>query len=263
MLVCLFLSAKVSRDEPPGHPRPRRGQAQSEMDENTHTGAEFSLVAKAVEVVALAQLPPHFAEVAGVAHALAAHAVPAAAAHVRAAGRGAAVPLGRPVVALGALAARAQAPRVARADAALEGAVAVVTLGAVGLSLALALAVAFDGDGDGQRVLEADGLDDERLFFLLFGAGSRSRLHAERHLRQKRKDVTFQQRCAGCHFQRDLCYGKKKKGFGIARRCHKMAAKHNRAQYLEWKDKSQESTPNSGAYGPQSRQRRRGGGSTI
>lgn len=120
------------------------------------------------------------------AHTLAAHAVAAAAAHGRLRPPGArwpaaAVLLAGVVVSLGALAVRPQSAWVAHAHAALEGAVAVVALGAVGLRLGLALAVALEGDGDGQRVFEANRLDDERLL-LLFGAAAGSGLHAEAHL---------------------------------------------------------------------------------
>lgn len=83
---------------------------------------------------------------------LSAHTVPAAAADRRLrpppAGRAAPILLGRAVVSLRALAPRAQSPRVTQADATLVGAVAVVAVGAVGLSLSLALALALEGDGD-------------------------------------------------------------------------------------------------------------------
>lgn len=84
------------------------------------------------------------------ANALTAHAVAAATAHGRLRPARAAVLLAGVVVALGALAVRPQAPRVAHTHAALEGAIAVVALGAVDLRLSLALAVTLEGDGDGQ-----------------------------------------------------------------------------------------------------------------
>lgn len=75
---------------------------------------------------------------------------------------------------------------MAQANAALVGAVALVTLGAIGLGLGLALAVALKVDGDGEGILEAHRLDDEG-FLLLFGATSSSGLHAERDLHERRQ----------------------------------------------------------------------------
>ena len=123
-------------------------------------------------------------------HTLPAHAVSSAAADggLRSSGsRGpaAAVLLCGVVVPLCTLAVRPQAPRVALADAALVGAVAVVAFGAVGLGFVLALAVALEGDGDGEGVLEAHGFDDEG-FLLLFGAAASSGLHAEGDLEERR-----------------------------------------------------------------------------
>lgn len=123
------------------------------------------------------------------ANTLAAHAVPPAAADGRlkssgSCGPAASVLLGGIVVALRALAVWPQATRVAQADAALEGAVALAAFGAVRLGFGLALAVALEGHGDGEGVLEADGLDDEG-FLLLFGATASASLHAERDLEEK------------------------------------------------------------------------------
>lgn len=120
------------------------------------------------------------------AHALATHAVATATADGRlrppGARRSAAPVLHRGVVvALGALAVRPQATRVAHAHAALEGAVAVVAFGAVGLRFGLALAVTLEGDVDEEGVLEAHGFDDKCLFLLLRAATSPG-LHAERDL---------------------------------------------------------------------------------
>lgn len=70
---------------------------------------------------------------------------------------------------------------MAHAHSALEGAVAVVAFGAVGLRFGLALAVTLEGDGDGEGVLEAHGFDDECLLLFLRAATS-SGLHAERDL---------------------------------------------------------------------------------
>lgn len=123
------------------------------------------------------------------ANALTAHAVAAATAHrgpARACRPAAAVLFAWVVVALGALTVRPQATRVAHTHAALEGAIAVVALGAVDLRLRLALAVALEGDGDGERIFKAYWLDDKCLF-LLFGATTGSRLHAESHLKEKKK----------------------------------------------------------------------------
>lgn len=72
---------------------------------------------------------------------------------------------------------------MAQADAALEGAVAVVAFGAVGLGFVLAFAVTFESDGDGEGVLEAHRFDDECLL-LLFGATTSSGLHTERNLKR-------------------------------------------------------------------------------
>lgn len=148
---------------------------------------------QAVEIVALAQLPPDFSKVAAVAHTLATHAVAAAAADgppsSRAAGPAAAVLLGGVVVALGALAVRPQAAGVAHADAALKGAVAVVAFGATGLGFGLTLAVALKGDSDGERVLEAHRFDEE-CFLLFFGATASPGLHGKRNLKN-RKEVNF------------------------------------------------------------------------
>lgn len=123
------------------------------------------------------------------AHALATHTVPAAAADgrvrpTRARRPTAAVLLRGVVIALCTLAVWPQATWMALADAALVGAVAVVTLGAVGLGFSLALAVALKGDGDGEGVLEAHGLNDEG-FLLLSGATASSGLHTERDLGKK------------------------------------------------------------------------------
>lgn len=119
-------------------------------------------------------------------HTLAAHAVPAPAAdgglgHPEARRSTAAILFRRVVVALSALAVRPQVTRVAKADATLVCAVAMVTLWAVGLGFGLAFAVALKGDSDGECVLEPHRLDDEG-FLLLFGAGPSSGLHTERHL---------------------------------------------------------------------------------
>lgn len=124
-------------------------------------------------------------------HTLSAHTVPPATADGRlgssgARGPAAAVLLRGVIVPLGTLAMRPQAARVALADAALEGAVAMVAFGAVGLGLVLALAVALKGDGDGERVLEAHRLNDEGLL-LLFGATTSSGFNTERHLEERRE----------------------------------------------------------------------------
>lgn len=114
---------------------------------------------QAVEIVALAKLPPDLSKVAAVAHTLATHTVATGAADgrpfTRAGGPAAAVLLCGVVVALRALAVRPQAAGVAHADAAFVGAVAVVAFGAVGLGFSLTFAVALKGDGDGERVLKA------------------------------------------------------------------------------------------------------------
>lgn len=125
-------------------------------------------------------------------HTLAAHAVPAAAADGRLGPSGAcwstaAVLLCGIIVTLGALTVWSQATWVAQADAALIGAVAEVTLRAVGLGFGLALAVALKGDGDGEGVLEAHRLNDESFLFL-FGATTSSGFHTERDL-DERKEV--------------------------------------------------------------------------
>lgn len=120
-------------------------------------------------------------------HTLAAHTVSAAAADGGVGPSGAAaVLLCGIIVALCALTVRPQATRVAQADAALVSAVALVTLGAVGLGFGLALAVALEGDGDGEGVLEAHRLDDEG-FLLLFGATTSSGLNSERDLGERRE----------------------------------------------------------------------------
>lgn len=144
---------------------------------------------QAVEIVALAKLPPDFTEVAAVAHTLATHTVAAAAADgrpsPRAGGPAAAVLLCGVVVALRTLAVRPQAAGVAHADAAFVGAVAVVTFGAAGLGSGLTFAVALKGDGDGERVLEAHRFDDE-CFLLFFGTTASPGLHGKRNLRKRR-----------------------------------------------------------------------------
>lgn len=76
---------------------------------------------------------------------------------------------------------------MALADATLVGAVAVVTLRAVGLGFALTFAVTFKSDCDGERVLEAHRFDDEG-FFLLFGATTSSGLHTEGDLDEIREE---------------------------------------------------------------------------
>lgn len=145
---------------------------------------------QAVEIVALAKLPPDFAKVAAVAHTLATHTVAAAAADgrpaPRAGGPAAAVLLRGVVVALRALAVRPQAAGVAHADAAFVGAVAMVAFGAAGLGSGLTFAVALKADGDGECVLEAHRFDDER-FLLFFGAAASSGLHSERNLETRRE----------------------------------------------------------------------------
>lgn len=112
------------------------------------------------------------------ADALAADAVTSPTADGGVRGGAAVVLLGGAVVALGALALRAQPPGVAQADAALVGAVAVVALRAVRLSLSLAPALALEVHDDLQGVLEAQRLDGEGLL-LLFGAAPGPRLNAE------------------------------------------------------------------------------------
>lgn len=117
------------------------------------------------------------------AHTLATHTVPAAAADGSLCT--AAVLLGGIVVAFGAFAVWTQATRVAEADATLVGAVAVVAFRAVGLCFGLALAVTLEGDGDGEGVLEAHRLDDEG-FLLLFGATSSSGFHTKGDLDERK-----------------------------------------------------------------------------
>lgn len=148
---------------------------------------------QAVEIVALAKLPPDLPKVAAVAHTLATHTVATGAADgrpsTRAAGPAAAVLLRGVVVALRALAVRPQAAGVAHADAAFVGAVAVVAFGAAGLSFGLTFAVALKGDSDGERVLEAQRFDDE-CFGLFFGTTASPGLHGKRNLK-KRREANF------------------------------------------------------------------------
>lgn len=148
---------------------------------------------QAVEIIALAKLPPDFSKVAAVAHTLATHAVATAAADgapsSRAGGPAATVLLGGVIIALSALAVWPQAAGVAQADAALIGAVAVVAFGAAGLGFGLALAVALKGDSDGERVLESHRFD-EKCFLLFFGATTSPGLHGKRNLKN-RKEANF------------------------------------------------------------------------
>lgn len=148
---------------------------------------------QAVEIVALAKLPPDFTKVAAVAHTLATHTVAAAAADgrpfPRTGGPVAAVLLRGVVVALRALAVWPQAARVAHADAAFVGAIAMVAFGAAGLGSGLAFAVTLKGDSDGQRVLEAHRFDD-KCFLLFFGTTASPGLYGKRNLR-KRREANF------------------------------------------------------------------------
>ena len=126
-------------------------------------------------------------------HTLATHTVPTAAANHRLGPSGArwptaAVLLCGIIVALGTLTVWSQATWVAQADATLIGAIAMVTLRAVGLGFGLALAVALKGDCDGEGVLETYRLDDEG-FLLLFGTTTSSGLHTKRDL-DERREVT-------------------------------------------------------------------------
>lgn len=131
-------------------------------------------------------LAPHLAVVIGAAAALAAHAVSPAVADGLARPGAAAVLLRELVLALRALAVRAQPPRIAQAHAALEGAIAVVTGRAGWLLGALTGTVAGEVHGDLQRVLKAHRLDGERAALLL-GATVQPRLNAEGHLERAKK----------------------------------------------------------------------------
>lgn len=75
---------------------------------------------------------------------------------------------------------------MALADAALVGAIAVVTFGAIRLGFVLAPAVALKGDSDGEGVLEAHRFNDEG-FLLFSGATASSGLHAEGDLGDRRE----------------------------------------------------------------------------
>lgn len=168
----------------PAAPRLRPKQDQGE--ENLLTGAELPFEAQAVEVVTLAVLPPHLTELVGVAGALSAQTVAPAAAD-GAVGLGDAVGVvGRAVVLHRALAAGAEATLVALAHAALVRAVAGAAERAVGLGRGLAVAAAGEVHGDLQGVLEAPRLDGEGASLLL-GAAAQLGLHAEGHLRTRRR----------------------------------------------------------------------------
>lgn len=150
------------------------------------TGAKQAFEAQAVEVVTLAVLPPHLTELVGVAGALSAQTVASAAADRAAGLRDAVDVIGRAVVLHRALAARAQATRVTLAHAALVRPVAGAADGAVGLGRGLAVAAAGELHGDLQGVLKAPRLDGEGATLLL-GAAAQLGLHAEGHLRTRRR----------------------------------------------------------------------------
>lgn len=150
------------------------------------TGAQCPLEAQAVEVVTFAVLSPDLTELIPMAGALSAQAVSSPAADRRPWLRDAVGVIGWTVVLHRTLAPRAQAPRVTLTHAALVGPVAVAAEGAVGFGVRLAVAAAGEVHGDLQRVLETSRLDGERVS-LLFGTDAQLRLHAERHLKARKR----------------------------------------------------------------------------
>lgn len=147
------------------------------------TRAQGPLEAQAVEVVTLAVLPPHLAELVSVTGALSAQTVASPAARRASRLWDAVGIVGGAVVLQRALAPRTQSTLVTLANAALVGPVSVAADQTVGHRLRLAVAAAGEVHRDLQGILEAQGFDGKRAA-LLFRAATQLSLHAERHLQE-------------------------------------------------------------------------------